>query len=375
MEETKQIEKTAIVFDTNFIFKKYKQLDEIVQELTKKQYVPYVSQMTIYEYKNIMNRNFIKETNSILNKYKHYIEYKDKKNIEEILEDMQRDIHSKMELLFKDRVISYNEDSDTYKKIINRAIEKQPPFVLDNDKHKSDKGFKDTIIWLSILEYFKSNNENEVIFVSDDSIFSSSNTSPILINEFQNNTNKNIIFKGNNEFLSMISYEIYEKHPNNENKIKNEDLELKSDIEIYDISNEELETIRNGIENTVYDICFISAEYGFNVENTFILTEEIDVIFVKKFLINLEKNINKHILDRNVPISEFIDNNEIFTVYNEIDIKLYQSFLGLNKYIQQNYPFLLPQFYSVVTKLMNKYCFQEPKNNNHINTSDDEIIY
>lgn len=369
MGEKIQSEKTAIVFDTNAIYQFYDQLDVIISKVSNNNYLPYIPQLVIYEYKKKFAREFKSNTKGIMNKFKPYIEYKDKKNIDDILQDIQCDIQSNLESLFKDRIIKYDESSEAFNKIINRALEKIQPFVLDNKSAKSDKGFKDTIIWLSVIEYFKNQVEENVIFVSDDTVFASNNY--ILINEFKSHTNKNITFKTKEEFLKMIAYENNKRAENI--ALKNNDLDFEHDVEINNISDEELARLREYIEHIIYEVCFISTGYNFEMDNTFTLISKIDASYVKNMLINLENNYKNHILENNVAITEMVGNDEIIQDNYDIAINLYNELLHLYKNIKQDYPSLLPQFYKVVAKLINQYCYKEPKNYN-INMNIDEDV-
>lgn len=372
MEEKIQSEKTAIVFDTNTIYKHYDQLEDTVAKVINNNYVPYIPILVIYEYKKKFARDFKSETKEIMNKFKPYIAYKDNKNIDDILQDIQSDIQSNLESLFENRIIKYDESSDTFKIIINRALEKILPFVLDNTNAKSDKGFKDTIIWLSVIEYFKNQGENNVIFVSDDKVFVNNS---VLVNEFNSHTNKNITIKTNEEFLKMIAYEENKKSENF--VLKNKDLDFEHDVEINNISDEELAKLRENIEHIIYAICYIPTGYNFDMDNTFTLTSKIDAPYVKNMLINLEKNYKNHLLENNIPITEMVGYNEIIQDNYDIAINLYADLLSLYKDIKQDYPSLLPQFYKVVAKLINQYCYREPRNyddNVNVDMSSDEDV-
>lgn len=374
MGENKQAEKTAIVFDTNAIYQFYDQLDVIISKVSNNNYLPYIPQLVIYEYKKKFAREFKSNTKGIMNKFKPYIEYKDKKNFDDILQDIQSDIQSNLELLFETRIIKYDESSNTFKSIINRALEKIPPFSDDNEKAKSDKGFKDTIIWLSVIEYFKNQGENNVIFISDDKVFVNNS---ILVNEFKSHTNKNITIKTNEEFLKMIAYENNKRAENI--ALKNNDLDFEHDVEINNISDEELARLREYIEHIIYEVCFISTGYNFEMDNTFTLISKIDASYVKNMLINLENNYKNHILENNVAITEMVGNDEIIQDNYDIAINLYNELLHLYKNIKQDYPSLLPQFYKVVAKLINQYCYREPRNyDDNVNvdmSSDDEVPF
>lgn len=70
-------------------------------------------------------------------------------------------------------------------KLINRAVYYKPPF------EKGDKGFKDTIIWLSVIEDSKNSEEGlEYLFVTEDKVFITHKT--ILEEEFKKESKKHV---------------------------------------------------------------------------------------------------------------------------------------------------------------------------------------
>lgn len=56
-----------------------------------------------------------------------------------------------------------------YQSIVKRAFDKQPPFE-GRDK-KSDKGFKDALLWESLLEFVSRHNMAKIIYYSKDNAF------------------------------------------------------------------------------------------------------------------------------------------------------------------------------------------------------------
>ena len=53
-----------------------------------------------------------------------------------------------------------------FTRIVERAFEKKAPF--EGKEKNSDKGFKDVLIWESILELVEINPKSEIIFYSQD---------------------------------------------------------------------------------------------------------------------------------------------------------------------------------------------------------------
>lgn len=56
---------------------------------------------------------------------------------------------------------------DLLEKLIGMSLDKIPPF----EKEKSDKGFKDAILFLSVIEYAKSNHFDKYVIFSKDKVF------------------------------------------------------------------------------------------------------------------------------------------------------------------------------------------------------------
>lgn len=113
-------------------------------------------------------------------------------------------------------------NENKFSNIVNRALNKKAPFE-GRDK-KSDKGFKDALIWESILE-FASENEGEYIFITNDKGFQQD-----LIKEFEQVTHKSISFYNKDERQKLdLHIEKYSEEKIIRMKLKT----VQSNIEIY----------------------------------------------------------------------------------------------------------------------------------------------
>jgi hypothetical protein len=122
------------------------------------------------------------------------------KNLKEFLEQYVKNNNIILIELQEDKLI------DIFKNVINRAIQKQSPF----NKEKSDAGFKDAIIWESILNYEKLDEYNKVIFVTKDSGFDNN-----CISEFESKIQKYIKIVPSIELVIQElnkDYEFYIQH-------------------------------------------------------------------------------------------------------------------------------------------------------------------
>ncbi len=213
-----------IIIDTNILWEKedslekllefksnkYLQLKEILKEILKKDYkicIPeIVKQERIYQ-RLIQIKSNLKNSEDILNKIslgKKKVNIANIKKInhkKELEQEFNNFVESeKIELISLPKINS--------QKLIKRALNKTPPF---EDK---GRGFKDTLVWLSILNY--KNNDDKFIFLTEDGIFNNIE----LIKEWGN---KNlIVFAGKNSLNKLKEYLKEETKSSEEEIIKNE---------------------------------------------------------------------------------------------------------------------------------------------------------
>lgn len=351
MSENKQTEKTAIVFDTNFIVEKLDQFIQVVKVLREKKYELYISQVVIDERKAQLCNEQIETYNKIYDLAKYltrYIEIKSKIPSSNHIDEIQKKITQQTyEKLFGTNIIKYSKSEEIFSIILERAFKKIPPFVTD----KSDKGFKDTLLWLSIIDYFKNNGEENIILLTSDNGFIKSKNE--LEQEFKTKTNKILKIEPNSFYNDIIKEEQKENILQNNHNIPEEELENLSD-EIYDC----VDSICNKT------VIYYEQEYNanrFNI-NTQFTEKDIENIFNR-----LEDNINMHILERSIDITEILDKNDYVIRSESIPLKLVKDLLKLYKKIKQRYPALIQQFYVTVTKYINMHCYEEPRNYNNVN--------
>lgn len=96
-------------------------------------------------------------------------------------------------------IIEIPTTSESYRKIIDRAVNKRKPFC--GNKGDSDKGFKDAIQWESILKYAKESKSKEYIFLTENK----NDFTEELEKEFKEITKKHLkIFKNIGEAQKYI---------------------------------------------------------------------------------------------------------------------------------------------------------------------------
>lgn len=180
-----------IVFDTNILYQTYEKKADFTSfsfNATFKNVIDMVNQLDIYEKVaiaipevtwNEMTKQIIEAHDKKLIEFKSYIqkwilpEY----SVTEVVIDDYR-------AFVMDKIHSYQDEiqsginkiimlpipsDDRFKGIVQRAFDKAPPFG-GKDKN-SDKGFKDVLLWESILELTLSHKEAEIIFYTKDNGF------------------------------------------------------------------------------------------------------------------------------------------------------------------------------------------------------------
>ena len=322
-------DKKAFVFDTNFIIQN-KELDEALNKL-KEKFTVYVTQVSVDERIAQQSRDMQKDFDDAeryKTKFVHFATIEFKKTFEEACEFYQ-----------------------TLATVIDRANKRIPPFSPAKDA--SDKGFKDCLLWISLLEYFKSNGESEVVFVTDDGGFK--NNAEFLCDEFNKITRKTIVIKPNSHYNELLELEKGEPSP-------------KKPKTLPDFS-----SLREKIHKTIYDLCFITTEdYWGNEseESIFLISKEVDAFDVDIFFLGLEKIVNDHILENTVLTEEVFAVLDGFApVMHDVSIESLERALRLYEEIKEQYSEYMNQFYTAVVNMFNR-NYAEPKDEVVINDDD-----
>ncbi len=180
-----------VIFDTNALFHAYEKKADFSSfsfNSTYENVIGFINQLDIYERVVIViptvvweemecqiiqaHQSKIREFRDKANKYhfpeivledKGDINYSDfiHNVIETYRTNLSSDINTVIELPVASEV--------RYTSIVKRAFEKRPPF--EGKDKKSDKGFKDALLWESILELTSQHNTAKFIYYSQDNAF------------------------------------------------------------------------------------------------------------------------------------------------------------------------------------------------------------
>ena len=211
-----------------------------------------------------------------------------------------------------------------------------PPFI--SEKGASDKGFKDTILWLSLLEYFKNREEEEeVVFLTGDKGFRNNEES--LCKEFLQCTGKAISIKENSFYKSYI--EVDEK----------EATVAESKYPLPDV-----EQLRDRIGRTITALCIQDTADLFDPpqwEYTFLLKEKVDSDYMENIFRTLEKNIEAHLFEKTVSASSVFELDNRISDALPIPMAALEDALLLFKEVRNRLPGFITQFYSAAAQFFN----------------------
>ena len=335
-------EKKAFVFDTNFIIQN-QNLDEALDKL-KEKFSVYITQVSIDE-RIAQNCRDLKaqfdEAEKCKVKFIHFATISFKKTYEEESEFYQKGMQTKYENYFGDNIIPFTKGGETLTTIIDRANRRLPPFSAAKDA--SDKGFKDCLLWLSMLAYFRDNGEDDVIFVTDDKSAFRNNTE-YLQKEFHEVTGKTIEIHPNNYYKELLKQP---EKPTPESNPEKKPEELPN----LDTFREEVEEAIEGLRGVDWENCFGDPQWS----QTFTTSVPFDQDYTKTFFAGLRSGIADHIFEKSVPASKLLDfDGRVIDCDTEIPMQNLEKALRIYQAVLSNYSQYSEQFFEAATKILNR---------------------
>lgn len=314
--------KKIVVVDTNFLVNNIGNIKEVIEELNTQDISVYVPETVKEEFINIQLRKLeetyakiehIENSQKIVN-----LKYRKKEETIELLEKAYNNI---FERSFENKIITYKKDN-MLDRVLQRNKYKQPPFY--NESNSSDKGFKDTIILLTILDF---------------------------INIFEGEATFYLITSDNGfiKYKKEIEKEIFEKYDRSliilDGKDKNK---LYKELNISDEQSEQqenifakkeinLEEIRKKI-NELMDkfIWTISYDYYGNQqdERRFQISIYINHEKTESFLNRIDYIIEENIFRNEILVESFFENDDHVTSSYNIDVNVMKEISEIYKNIK-----------------------------------------
>lgn len=215
-----------LIFDTNVLFQAYEKKADFTTfsfNATFENVRAMIEQLDIYNQVTAaipsvvwkeMERQIIEKHDELLKNYKstitkklfpeysvyenpaiNYPEYI-KTRIGEYKEEISKSLNEVIEI----PIASNNR----FESIVNRAFSKLPPF--EGKDKKSDKGFKDALLWESVLEFALRHHNSKIIYYSKDNAFGE-----FLMKEFAENVSNSSLFICKNESEVKTQLEMWAK--------------------------------------------------------------------------------------------------------------------------------------------------------------------
>lgn len=332
-------DKSAFVVDTNFIIQN-RELDKALDKI-KDRYSVYVTQVSIDERIAQQCRELkdsYAEAEKCKDKFASFASIRFTKSINEVCEERKNALQKRYASFFKQNIIPFEKNGDMLSLVIERANSRKAPFRTA--KEASDKGFKDCLLWLTMLQFFKDNGENEVIFVTDDKD-AFRNRAEELQKEFLEITGKRISILPNSFYNELVSEKADTERPQ----------QTEADLPNFTL-------LRNEIEETITSLRVRTLYSGYGDEyweKTFITSTEFDEEYIKMFFSKLRSYIFEHIFNQSVNATDIINFDGRIEDGN-VDILLedLERVSTLYEKVVKKYPQYIEQFYTAVAKILNQ---------------------
>ena len=317
--------KNVVIVDTNFLVNNTGNIKEIVKELQEKEIEVYVPKLVKEEFINIQLRK-LEEAYSKLENLKNLqkiidLKYRKKEVTRKMVEGIYNNI---FEENFKNKIIVYNKEG-MLDRMLERNKYKKPPFY--NENNSSDKGFKDTIILLTIIDFISSFGDDAIFYfiTSDNGFIKYKNE---IEKEIFDKCAKNItIVEGKDKNKVYKELNIVEEKSNQEEKTEN--IFSKEEINIEEIRKRINELMDIFIWTTSFDY------YGnLQDERRFEISNYINNEKTEKFLNSIDGIIEDNIFRNEILVETFFETNEWVFSKNSIDVDTMKEISELYKKVK-----------------------------------------
>lgn len=351
--------KKIIIFDTNFLVANTGKINEIVPKLEKHNYYVYVPRLVQEEYINIQLRKIkelyrkienIKNNNAFLN-----LKYESE---EKVLRWNEIGYNKSFKKYFKNNIIEYDK-KNILDKVLKRNKYKEPPFY--DEPNSSDKGFKDTIVWLSLKEFINNyeNEETYFYYITSDNGFIKYKS--ILEKEIENKYFEIVDIKDVNKLYSKFEIEL-EKENAEKNIFESNTNEVNLDE-----AREKINNLMWEFNNYVYEDCFGNE----SIENRYEIRKIISYNETEKFLDRIPKVLQNNIFRKTInPEYVFPYDCQAYSNGHEIDLVTLKEIDRLYNQISRT-----KYKNAFITFIMQKINENKVEEVAFINTEDDDLPF
>lgn len=335
----------AIFFDTNFFYQNNKPTKSYFSTFREKGFDCFVPRMVVNEVKAQNRRDIAKAINSLTSiasgrlsiLYFPLDDFIESLDMESIYSESDSKVEHYFVDLFGDQIIENAPKEEIMDTLFNRDAEKRPPFKAE----ASDKGWKDTIIWTSLIRFCKNNKVEEVFFVTKDGFDKQEKS---MIDEFVQEVGIPITFLKETPETLQAYFKIEEEN-NCEEQLENNEPELIVDAKSNVMDSKAIERIKRVIRNfTVSEVAY-NAFGDYNLEPNFVFHEYLNDSKVEIFCDEMLKDKELYIFHDYVDLDKYLKKAEI-NGYNTyaISVSAFNDFVSAWNDIKNVYPSYKDQF-------------------------------
>lgn len=344
--------KPVLILDTCVVISHGTRFNSNIEKLSEL-YSIFVTDLTISEIQSQKFQDFLqcyRSFNESALKCDGFFEWHEKRSVDEQNKLIKQKISDQFHSIPQLGIIPFKKDEQLLDKILERIYLKTPPFI----NGPSDKGFKDTLMWLSILEYFTQVHEEKVVFVTSDKAFL--DNIPRLQEEYN-------IVTGNE--IEIASGDDLEKKLGNQPQEDRH--ELQNFPPDYSILRGQIAEVMNSI------IYYDSADYWGNVEQneSFTINNLVNAEYIEAIFSRLKRVIDENALSYTISAKEVFDLDGRVLSNADIPMSSIENMYKLYTQILQYGGNLVRPFYTAVAHRINQVYRQSTTYDSSSSVSDD----
>lgn len=316
----------CVIFDTNILTENKKMLSDIKLKLNLVADI-FIPKIVIEEIKAQKSRNINEDylkIKAIFDKNSDIFKYEEKFNLDETLKYSESNIEKWFRVYCNNHIIDYTDIKIT--DVLSRLKYKKAPFI--NESGSSDKGFKDSIIWISILKNKKIQDYKKIVLVTNDKTGFIKRTKELYDEYYQEHTVSLVICSDIEELYNNLGITKPERIENNSEKIQTDSPKIDS----IDNLKAELNTCIDNLLYTVYE-----DDWGNeHCDNNFNIYNKMKEEDVECFLNLLGDFLNENIFFNLVDITELLTRCGIDSVGENVSLDYLNQLNEIYKNLKNN---------------------------------------
>ncbi|MCK9329623.1 MAG: PIN domain-containing protein [Candidatus Cloacimonetes bacterium] len=341
----------SIIFDANFLYEN-KNFEQLFKNKKENEEF-FVTDLVINE---IISKND-RRLKELYDKYKSivddqlnkmYFKLVNKIDLDNMYEQSSKKTHEYFKNFFKENIIYGYSKEKMYEDLMGRVRFKVPPF-FDED-NSSDKGFKDTLIWMSLMNYCDSSSCDDFIIVTNDKGFLRKHKESLILEFSKRFPTKKIDIITSSEFTKLhnpidgledkdkVTSPIIGPETKKQNKLTNDQIE------------EYRRKAYSFFNYTVTEDFYNSEEYE---KSRFVLNRKPTVEEITDLMAQILEDRENYIFHDSVDIKEYLVYRGFTYVKKNSNIPIdeFNDFLNCYEDVKTNYPRNLEAYINYIIEI------------------------